>query len=83
MRVTTLDQLRRHYPANYITVQTLLADHLPHITTVAHLRRLIREQKIDLKIERITPSSKDSPWVVYLRELADWLDRQEAASRAA
>ena len=40
MRVTTLEQLRRHYPANYITVQTLLADHLPHITTVAHLRRL-------------------------------------------
>jgi hypothetical protein len=81
--VTTLEQLRRRYEANYITADTLLADHLPHITTLEYLRRRVREQKIDIKIGQLDPTSKRSPWVIYLHDLASWLDRQEAAAKAA
>lgn len=79
----TLTQLRRRYSANYITVDTLLADHLPHIGSIGLLRRKIREQKIGITIQQLDPSSRRSPWVVYLHNLADWLDRQEAAAKAA
>jgi len=81
--MSTLEQLRRRYSANYITAETLLADHLPHIGSVTHLRRKVRTGKLDIKIQQIDPSSNRSPWVIYLHELADWLDRQEAAAANA
>ncbi|MDT4813068.1 Pyocin activator protein PrtN [compost metagenome] len=78
--MTTLEQLRRRYPANYIPVEQLLTDHLPHIGSVSHLRRKVREGQLDIRIQQIDPSSKRSPWVIYLHNLADWLDRQAAAA---
>ncbi|MCQ4245582.1 hypothetical protein CXK93_12205 [Stutzerimonas decontaminans] len=79
---TTLESLRKRYPGNYITAEQLLADHLPHITTVKHLRRKVRERQLNLKIRQLDPSSNRSPWVIYLHDLADWLD-QTAAAQAA
>lgn len=80
--MTTLEQLRRRYPGNYITAEQFLADHMPHITRVPHLRRKVREKKLDIQLQQIDPSSNRSPWVIYLHHLADWLDRQEAAAAA-
>lgn len=74
--MSTLEQLRQRYSANYITAEVLLADHLPHITSVPHLRRKIREKKLDLNLQQIDPSSKRSPWIIYLHHLATWLDSQ-------
>lgn len=81
--MTTLEQLRRHYPANYITVDVLLADHLKHIGSMKHLRRKITAKHIDIKIQPLDPSSKRGTWIIYLNDLADWLDRQEAAAAKA
>lgn len=83
MTATTLEKLSRQYPRNYITVDQLLADHFPHITTLSHLRRKIRSRQLDIKIQQIDPSSNRSPWIIYLTNLADWLDKQAAASAAA
>ncbi|KXO81123.1 pyocin activator PrtN family protein [Stutzerimonas stutzeri] len=79
---TTLDTLRSRYAGSYITAEQLLNDHLPHITTVKHLRRKVREGQLNLKIRQLDPSSNRSPWVIYLHDLADWLD-QTAAAQAA
>ncbi|SDF23270.1 pyocin activator PrtN family protein [Phytopseudomonas seleniipraecipitans] len=82
--ITTLEQLRQRYAANYITAEQLLADHLPHISSVQHLRRKIREGKLHLQLWQLDASSKRSPWVIYLPQLATWLDRQaEHAANAA
>ncbi|WP_134676986.1 pyocin activator PrtN family protein [Ectopseudomonas khazarica] len=82
---TTLEQLRQRYSANYITAEQLLADHLPHITSVAYLRRKIAAGGLQLQLWRLDPNSKRSPWVIYLPTLAKWLDRQQeqAAKQAA
>lgn len=82
---TTLDQLRQRYGANYITAEQLLADHLPHIKSVAYLRRKIAAGGLQLQLWRLDPNSKRSPWVIYLTHLAKWLDRQQeqAAKQAA
>ncbi|MBU0808740.1 MAG: pyocin activator PrtN family protein [Gammaproteobacteria bacterium] len=80
---TTLEQLREQYAASYITAEQLLADHLPHIGSVSHLRRKIRAGHLDIKLQQIDPSSNRSPWIIYLTNLADWLDKQAAASAAA
>ncbi|MCQ4297472.1 pyocin activator PrtN family protein [Pseudomonas stutzeri] len=79
---TTLESLRSRYPGSYITAEQLLTDHLPHITTVKHLRRKVREGQLNLKIRQLDPSSNRSPWVIYLHDLAEWLD-QTAAAQAA
>lgn len=79
---TTLEILRSRYPGSYITAEQLLVDYLPHITTVKHLRRKVREGQLDLKIQQLDPSSNRSPWVIHLNNLADWLD-QIAADQAA
>lgn len=81
--MSTIEQLRQRYSANYITVDTLLADHLTHIGSCALLRRKIREGKIDIQVQQLDPTSRRSPWVIYLNNLAEWLDRQEAAAKAA
>ena len=81
--MTTLEQLRRHYPANYISVETLLADHLKHIGSVKYLRHKISSGQIEIKIHPLDPSSKRGTWIIYLHDLAEWLDRQEAAAKAA
>lgn len=82
---TTLDQLRQRYGANYITAEQFLADHLPHIKSVAYLRRKIAAGGLQLQLWRLDPNSKRSPWVIYLTHLAKWLDRQQeyAAKNAA
>jgi len=82
---TTLEQLRQRYGANYITAEQLLVDHLPHIKSVAYLRRKIAAGGLQLQLWKLDPDSKRSPWIIYLTHLATWLDRQQehAAKNAA
>ncbi|WP_437881054.1 pyocin activator PrtN family protein [Pseudomonas sp. LRF_L74] len=80
--MSLLERLRQEHPAGYITAEEFLAEHLPHITSVPYLRRKIRLGQIDIKLNRIDPTSKRSRWVIYLNHLAEWLDRQTAADAA-
>lgn len=73
---STLELLRRRYGSNYITVERLLLDHLPHIGTEKHLRTEIREGRIDLPLSRLHDSAR-APLIVYLSHLAAFLDRAE------
>jgi len=81
--VSTLAQLRQRYPANYITAEQLLADHLPHIKSVRYLRRRIAADNLALPLTRLPPASARSPWIIYLTDLATYLDAQEQADTAA
>lgn len=76
---STLELLRRRYGCNYITVEQLLRDHLPHIGTERHLRAAIRAGSIDLPLSRLHDSAR-APRIVYLRHLAEFLDRAEQAA---
>jgi len=55
---TTLDQLRQRYGANYITAEQLLVDHLPHIKSVAYLRRKIAAGGIQLSTSGSFPANR-------------------------
>lgn len=78
---STLDLLRLRYGCNYITVEQLLRDHLPHIGTERHLRAEIRAGRIALPLARLHDSAR-APQIVYLRHLAEFLDRAEQAATA-
>lgn len=77
---STLDLLRRRYGCNYITVEQLLRDHLPHIASVRHLRTQIRAGSIALPLSRLHESTR-APRIVYLSHLAAFLDSAEQAAR--
>ncbi|MDG9928505.1 MULTISPECIES: pyocin activator PrtN family protein [unclassified Pseudomonas] len=74
--MNTLEQLRRRYPANYITAEQLLQDHLTDIPSVRALLRQHRTKKIDVPLTR--QRGDRGPWVVFLPQLAEWLDAQAA-----
>ncbi len=74
--VSTLELLRHRYGCNYIGVEQLLLDHLPHIGTEKHLRAEIREGRIALPLFRLHDSER-APLIVYLSHLAAFLDRAE------
>lgn len=76
---STLELLRRRYGCNYITVEQLLRDHLPHIGTERHLRAAIRAGRVDLSLSRLHESTR-APRIVYLRHLAEFLERAEQAA---
>lgn len=71
----TLQQLRRRYTRPYLTLAELRADHLPHINTDRHLLREVEAGRVKLNIRRLHPS-KRAPRVIYLPDLARWLDQQ-------
>jgi len=79
---TTLEQLRSHYPANYISAEQLLADHMPNIPSLRALRRHVDSGRLDLRLSRAN-DLPGAPWIIYLHHLAAWLDRQAAAADAA
>ncbi|MFD2408003.1 pyocin activator PrtN family protein [Azorhizophilus paspali] len=74
--------LRRRYGCNYITVEQLLADHLPHLGSLDALRRAIRKGRIDIQISRLD-NSRNARRIVYLHSLADFLDRAEKTAATA
>lgn len=85
--MTTLEQLRRRYDRPCITLAEVRAEWLSHITSEQHLLAEIRTGRIRLRYTRL--HSRNSPAVVYLSDLANWLDSldpsntQPAADQAA
>jgi len=79
---STLELLRRRYGCNYITVERLLLDHLPHIGSARYLRAEIRAGRIALPLSRLHDSER-APLIVYLSHLAAFLDRAEQGATNA
>ncbi|MDY0208080.1 MAG: pyocin activator PrtN family protein [Pseudomonas sp.] len=47
-----------------------------------HLLRILRAHPQPLSVSKLH-ASKRAPYIIYLYDLANWLDAQEAAARAA
>ena len=80
--MTTLEQLQRRYDRPYLTLEEVRAEHLPHIKTDRHLLRLIKDGAVDLHPSRLHNSNR-APRVVYLPDLARWLNTTMAQAIAA
>ncbi|WP_430445525.1 MAG: pyocin activator PrtN family protein [Pseudomonas piscis] len=76
----TLDQLRRQFATPCPTLAAVRQEYFPHIQTDKYLLAEIRKERIKLTVKRIHHSTR-APWVVYLHDLAAYLDAQ--ASQAA
>ncbi len=82
MATTTLDQLRKRYTRNYVTLSEFRTDYMPHINNEDHLLRILRSHPQTLNVSKLHASQR-APYIIYLRDLAIWLDAQEAAAKAA
>lgn len=80
METSTQALLRHRYGCNYISVERLLLDHLPHIGTEKHLRAEIRAGHLALPLFRLHNSAR-APLIVYLSDLATFLDQAEQKAR--
>lgn len=77
----TLDQLRRQFATPCPTLAAVRQEFFPHIQTDKHLLAEIRKGRIKLIAKRIHQSSR-APWVVYLHDLADYLDAHPGKAAA-
>jgi hypothetical protein len=81
--MSTLEQLKRRYSLPYLTLEQVRVEHLPHIKTNRHLLRLIKDGEVALHPSRLHQSTR-APRVIYLPDLARWLDAgMQQASKAA
>lgn len=82
MATTTLEQLRKRYTRNYVTLSEFRVDYMAHINNEDHLLRTLRAWDQPITVNRLHASQR-AERIVYLRDLAHWLDAQEAAAKAA
>ncbi|MBC3410299.1 pyocin activator PrtN family protein [Pseudomonas sp. SWRI51] len=81
--MSTLDQLHREWPSIHLTLTEVRERYFPHLGSDRYFKTLINKGRIDLQLSKITPSGK-AQHVVYLHNLADYLDRQvDQAKRTA
>ncbi|WP_372822174.1 pyocin activator PrtN family protein [Pseudomonas parafulva] len=73
--MNTLDHLRGEFTTPCPTLTAVRERYFPHIGTDRRLRQLITKGKIDLKLSKLHNSAK-AQHVVYLQNLAAFLDRQ-------
>lgn len=71
----TLAQLRKQFPTPCPSLTAVRESYFPHIKTDRRLRDLIRAEQIKLKLSKPHNSARAKP-VVYLHDLADFLDTQ-------
>ncbi|WP_044871998.1 pyocin activator PrtN family protein [Pseudomonas sp. LFM046] len=74
----TLEQLRQEWPSPCPTLTAIRERYFSHIRTDKHLLRLINSGKVALKVNRLHNSAR-AKRVVYLHDLADYLDAQALA----
>lgn len=79
---TTLNQLQRRYSRNYVTLDEFMSDYMPHITSQDHLLRTLKTHPVPLKISRLHRSQK-AQRIIFLTDLANWLDGVEFATKVA
>ncbi|WMJ01369.1 pyocin activator PrtN family protein [Pseudomonas chlororaphis subsp. aurantiaca] len=75
----TLDQLRRQFATPCPTLEAVREAYFPHIRTDKHLIDQIRKGRIKLTVKRVHQSVR-APRVVYLYDLATYLDAQAKAA---
>lgn len=80
--MTTLEQLRQRYTRNHIELPEFRADYMPHIKNEEHLLRILRDHPQKLRMSKLHASQR-APHIIYLSDLARWLDAQEAATKVA
>jgi len=77
----TLEQLRRQFPTPCPTLAAVREQYFPHIRTDRYLLAEIKAGRIALVVTKHHPSVR-AQRVVYLHDLANFLDAQ-AAKQAA
>lgn len=80
--MTTLEQLKQRYTRNHVELSEFRADYMPHINEDVHLLRALREHPHSLRVCKLHASQR-APYIIYLSDLAHWLDAQEAATKVA
>lgn len=80
--ISTHSQLARRYTRNYITLDEFRADHMPHISNESHLLRVLASHPVSLRVTRLHDSQR-AQRIVFLTDLAEWLDQIETAATAA
>jgi len=71
----TYQQLVRRYDRPCLPLDEVRAEYLPHINSMEWLLKEIRAGSIKLRYTRLHSSRVAQP-VVYLQDLANWLDAQ-------
>ena len=77
----TLDQLRRQFATPCPTLAAVREHYFSHIRTDRHLLTEIKKGRIKLTVKRLHASTRAKP-VVYLHDLADYLDGQAQSAAA-
>lgn len=73
----TLEQLRRQFATPCPSLSAVREKYFTHIRTDRYLLSEIKAGRIQLVIKRLHRSARAEP-VVFLRDLADYLDAQAA-----
>lgn len=73
---TTYQQLLRRYTAPALTLDEFRREWLPSYSSDKALLRAISQGRVQLRVTELN-SSRYPRRVVYLRDLADWLDAQD------
>jgi hypothetical protein len=72
----TLQQLRNEWTTPCPTLTAVRERYFPHIKTDRRFKQLINAGKIGLKLTKLHHSAR-AQHVIYLNNLADYLDTQE------
>ena len=73
--MSTYDQLLKEWGTPCPTLTEVRERYFPHLGSDRYFKTLINKGRIDLQVSRIEPSGK-AQIVVYLHNLATYLDRQ-------
>lgn len=79
--MTTLDQLSRAFDTPTPTITQVREKFFPDIRTDKHLLRLIRTDKVALKVDKLR-KGRTAPYVVRLTDLAAFLDARAGRNQA-
>ncbi|MFT0865959.1 pyocin activator PrtN family protein [Pseudomonas sp. CAM1A] len=77
--MSTLDQLRSEWTTPCPTLSAVRERYFPHIGSDRRFRALVNKGAIPLKLTKLHNSAK-APHVIYLHDLAHYLDRQAEQS---
>ncbi|MNG21627.1 Pyocin activator protein PrtN [compost metagenome] len=72
--------LRRRYGSICIPLEQVRREYLGHIGTKSYLLRVIREGRLPLRVVKAEWGGTVQR-VVYLHDLADWIDRNAPSNR--
>lgn len=80
--MTTLEQLRHQFASPSPTLGEVMAAYFPHISSEKHLLAEINAGRIALRVSKQHRTRK-APWVVYLADLAAFIERNDPSNTTA